>query len=513
MCRHAVDPQRIYSKSPLFLDYLAQRPELLALFQRAPTAFHEAAVLRSGQDLPRAALCDALADYSRPLDASARTLDAIERLREPGSLCVLTGQQAGFLGGPAYTAYKILTAIRLARHLSGTLDAPIIPTFWLASEDHDFTEINRARWLDTDGTPRSESFDWEDRGCAIEALPLTDEIRATLANVTAALTCPPDLQDLLSPREGDDYCRWHARIWSRLFADDGLVVIEPRAFRHLAGPFFERAFAQADAIRDGLEAASHRLESLGFTPALDARTAGRPFRIDAGGKRTRVSAQPYDPSAAYSADAALRPVLADSLFPTVASVLGPGEIAYHAQLRPIYEALGVPQPVVVPRHGYTVLSGSDASLLDRLGVSVGAALDPAFDPQPLLDAQIPDALRQAFTAARRGIGDALLPLAPLVRQADPGLEARWRQVSDRADREIAQLGERVARAELARAGVSVRRLRATIESLHPGGQPQERVLSLVHFLARFGVQWLHQLPEAEHPDRFSHEVVTIHDQP
>jgi len=507
-----VDPALIYPDSRLFLDYISGRSELLALFERAPSSFREAADPRGQQDLPREALCASLAKLNRDIGASEQTLQNITQLATGESLCVITGQQAGFLGGPAYTAYKILTTIRLARQLASDLDRPVVPVFWLASEDHDFTEINRARWMAADGAVRTASFDWAGKGRAIEAMPLTSEILSAADEVAEALGYSPELATLLAPHENDDYARWHARIWSRLFAKDGLILLEPRAIRHLTASFFRKATAQNDAIHLGLEQTASRLSELGYEPALDPQRAGRPFIVPPSGQRTRTDGQAYDPSAIYSADAALRPILADSLLPTVASVLGPGEIAYHAQLRPIYEALDVTQPVFVARHGYTLLAESDAELLDKLGISFISALDPSFDAQPILDAKLPDNLRGAFDGARSGVRDALSPLQPVVRGVDPGLEARWRQVSDRADREITQLQDRVGRAELARSGISGRRLRSAIEMLRPGARPQERALSLVHFLAQFGIQWLQQLPGTEHPERFSHNVVTIHDQ-
>jgi len=507
----AIDPARLYPGNQLFLDYVAHRSQLLDLFQVRPSDWREAARRRSAQEIHRADLADVLIAYNRSIHAPPVALQAIERLRSPGALCVISGQQAGLLGGPSYTAYKILTTIRLARHLSGELGVPVIPIFWLASEDHDLTEINHVRWLSTDGSFQAVAFDDKAPQRAIESLSITDEIRRVASEAEDALSLPANIRDLLQPAESDDYGRWHARIWSRLFADDGLVVVEPRILRPLSGPFFERALVQQDRIRAGLETSSARLVALGYEPSLDPKIAGLPFRIHAAGTRTRLDTFAYDPSVAYSADAALRPVLADTLCPTIASVLGPGEIAYHAQLRPVYEALDVSQPVYIARHGYTVISTEDADLLDRLDVPLEAAFDPTFDPQPKIDAQVPEEISSAFDRARDDVRTALTPLKPLAQDADPGLEARWRQLADRADNEVTQLEGRVVRAQLARAGLSVRRLRAILESLRPAGQPQERALSFVHLLARFGVEWIHQLPGADHPDRFSHDVVILHE--
>jgi len=507
-----VDPASLYPTNPLFVDFLANRAELLDLFERRPSEYRAAADRRTRQPRPRTEIADALAEYNRSIGAPAEVLHAVDALRAPDTSCVITGQQAGLLGGPIYTAYKILTTIRLARRLSERLAGPVVPVFWLASEDHDLTEIHRVRWVSPDGALHAIGFDLPDVSCAAECLPLSDEIRHTKDDLVKALDLDPELQNLVRPENGDDYARWHARIWSRLFGADGLVLIEPRVLRPSSGAFFERALERKDLIRSGLHAAARRLSALGYHPSLDAEVAGSPFRIADDGRRTRVPEDAYDPSVTYSADAALRPVLADALLPTVASVLGPGELAYHAQLRPVYEALDVAQPVFVSRRGYTLVSTADAALLETAGISVAAALDPTFDPQPQIAAQVPTELRAAFDRSRDAVRTALAPLGPIAHDADPGLEARWRQVADRADRDISQLEERVARAELARNGLSIRRLRAVLESLRPAGEPQERVLSLIHPLARFGVEWLHRLPGAEHPDRAGHDVVILDEQ-
>ncbi|MFC2077535.1 bacillithiol biosynthesis BshC [Candidatus Bipolaricaulota bacterium] len=514
MSTQVIDPATLYADNRLFLDFLTRREALNPFFEREPAGFRKAAEARTGLSFPREALRDALLTYNRGLGASEQAIENVRGLAEPGTLCVLTGQQAGFLGGPTYTAYKILTAVRLARSLTDELNVPVVPVFWLASEDHDFTEINRVRWPANDGALRTVSFDWEGRGRAIEALPMTENIRATALEVIGELDVSPDVAALLADDAAEDYAAWHARIWCRLFAGDGLILVEPRVVRPLSASFFRDAIAGADAIRASFEQVSTDLQRIGYAPALDPARAGIPFLVTATGERLRADRASLDAAAGgtYSADAALRPVLADTLFPTVASVLGPGEIAYHAQLRPLYDQLSVPQPVFVPRHGYTLLSAEEADLLERLAIPQSAALSADFDPQPALGALISDNVRGAFSDARDRVRDGLAELLPIVQGADPGLEARWRQVADRAARELEQLEDRVGRAELARVGISVKKVRALLASLRPGGQPQERAISLVYFLARFGIQWLHRLPGADQPDRFSHYVVTIHGQ-
>src|SRR5690606_545527 len=82
----------------------------------------------------------------RPTSAAAA--EHLERVVAEGGLFVTTGQQAGLFGGPLFTVYKALTAVALARTLENELRRPVAPLFWIASEDHDWAEVNHVRVLD-----------------------------------------------------------------------------------------------------------------------------------------------------------------------------------------------------------------------------------------------------------------------------------------------------------------------------------------------------------------------------
>lgn len=504
----------VYPKDRFFLDYLADRPRLSPFF--SGRGLREAAKARAPLRYPRADLADSLAVYNASIGGSKETEAGIEELRHDETLCVMTGQQAGFLGGPVYTLYKILSCIRLAGRLRESLGVPVVPIFWLASEDHDFTEINRCRLVDSDGSLRTVSFDWDRRGRSIEELPITEEVMRAAEEVLDRF---PDskrtLRSMFLFQDGDDYAGWHSRIWSRLFADDGLILVEPRVVRPLGGGFFEAAFRDYARIKAEMHGAAERLKALGYEPPLDPERAGRPFLLDRPEGRTRVAkpeeqaGRARDNPDRYSADAALRPILVDSLFPTVAHVLGPGEIAYHAMLLPLYRLFRLPPPGIVPRYGYTLISAEEEDLLRRLGIPVTEAMRIGPDTKATLRRAASPALRSEFEKAYERLNQATAPLLPILAELDPGLKGSWRRATDRAVREVRGLEERAVRAELARRGISARKVHALLSSLRPGGRPQERVLSFVHFVQRFGVEWIHTLPRGEEPKRFAHYVVTI----
>ena len=511
-----IDARVLHADNRFFLDYLGGEAAARGLFEHAPDAVDAAAASRRAADIPRADLVDLLRPYNERLDASDAALAHIDALAHPDALCVIGGQQAGFLGGPLFVAHKIRSILAVAARLAARLGAPVVPIFWLATEDHDFTEINRIRTLDAAGDLRTISFAWDGRGRPIERLPITSEIRVAADEALALLPeARGHLRDLFTPDASDDYGRWHARIWSRLFADEGLVLVEPRTVRPLAGPLFARVLSSTDAIAAALGESANALRAAGYDIPLDPDATGGLFAFSEDGRRIRVEdpTDHVDRAAAgpggYSPDAALRPILADALFPTIASVLGPSELGYHAMLRPLYRLFETPQPLILPRDEATLLSFRHASLLDRVGATVSDILAGTFDAATAARSAASPELLAAFADRKAALRTSLGPLRTLLEPIDPGLDARWRQTADRIGEQVDRLEERAIAADLARSGVSVRELRRLRAEVYPSGRPQERVLSLLHAAARHGLSWVHDLETPATPGETAHYVLSV----
>jgi len=178
-------------------------------------------------------------------------------------------------------------------------------------------------------------------------------------------------------------------------------------------------------------------------------------------------------------------------------------------LLPLYRRFDTPQPVLVPRHGYTLIPRTDARILDRLALSVADVVRVDFAPSAAVRRLVSSSILDAFASRRQAVGEALQPLLPVLSDLDPGLTARWRQTSARIRQQIDQLEERAIRADLARSGISVRRARRLKSLVFPSGRPQERVLSLAHFASRYGVGWIDSLELCGDPFQYGHFAITI----
>jgi bacillithiol biosynthesis cysteine-adding enzyme BshC len=502
----------------LYLDYVAGRGEALGFYSHSPSSFEEALKARKGYRYPRQEVVRLLTTYNARLGAHTCAMENIAALDSPAAFCVVSGQQAGFLGGPAYTAYKIVTSIRLAEHLAQTLSVRVVPIFWLASEDHDFGEVNHADLLRDDGQVGRVSFRWHDEGRPIADLPLTKDVKQAYDTYFQTLPQGPffsQVKEWFDPTDKDSYVEWDARVWARLFSQRGLVLVEPRTLRPPAGDFIRFALGQSEEIRRRLDEVSQRLTEAGYRPALDSEQAGYLYTFDQDGRRVRVSdpgerlaQSEFDPRQ-YSTDAALRPLFADAMLPVIASVLGPGETAYQGMLRPLYDLFEVPQPVLFPRKSYTVADQRQVERLAQYGTTVAQVLTEQMDADEVFSNLVPAAEEEMFDSASRDIQAALAPLRDYLADIDPSLERTWTQTLINATRNLDKLKERAIRARLGRQGLSKGNLQGLKNALLPKGLLQERVYPLPHLLNQYGPELLDVLLGAGELDCHSHHVLTL----
>ena len=144
---------KIPQQTRLFLDYLRD-PIALRRFYPEAVRFHYEVTNRRERVLTnyktdRAAVCDALEELNRVWKASEKTLANINLLRDADCVAVVSGQQAGLFGGPLYTIYKALSAVKLAECMTQR-GFKAVPVFWIATEDHDFAEVATAGFINRD---------------------------------------------------------------------------------------------------------------------------------------------------------------------------------------------------------------------------------------------------------------------------------------------------------------------------------------------------------------------------
>jgi bacillithiol synthase len=445
-----------------------------------------------------------------------------------GAAAIVTGQQVGLFLGPLYTLYKAATAIALARSLAAETGIPVVPVFWLQTEDHDLAEIATCdvaagAVCETVAVP----VDAESR-VSIAELCLPDAVDAALARLTELVGCGPNARAHVERlgrhyRAGATWADAFAGVLGELFAPEGLVVIDPRdprepALAAAASPVHARAIEDSERIATALLARCRELEQAsGQPPQVHVRpdaplsffhpdgAAGPRVRLAATGAGTfrevggdRVFDRPAllaalaaDPRV-FSTSALLRPVVQDTLLPTAAYVGGPAEVAYFAQLPPLYAAFERELPLVVERAHVRIVDDRARRVLERLGITAGE-LEGIGEVEllgRLRRREMPDAgdARTRLLAPFASAHDALSAQLATghTTEASRAIARALTQTRTSVERSISRFASRLERITAYEDHELVDAVRRARAWLAPDGELQERRLGLPCFAARLG---------------------------
>lgn len=473
------------------------------------------AVVRAGKAAPE--VIAALHRQNAALPASAARTAQIDALAQ-GAAAVVTGQQVGLFLGPLFTLYKAASAVRVARALTEESGRPVVPIFWLQTEDHDLPEIATCHVPTTHGSHALAHPAAASERISIAHRVLEREVETCCAELRTAIAHLPHADEHMHLLQrhyqtGTGWAPAFAGMLAELFAPEGLIILDPRdsAIAQLATPVHRKALTDAASIANLLVARGDALVAAGFAPAVHVRphaplsffhpdgVTGARFRLDATADgysqvgaeslhdRTAVLARlEVDPSS-FSTSALLRPILQDYLLPTAAYVAGPGEVAYFAQLGPLYSAFDLTMPVIVPRARFRIVDARTRRLLDDLHLTA-ADLQRSEDDL-LTSTQGVDARVHAAELARHilePLAVALADVSPQLEASGPGLDAALSKTRATIERAVTKLAAKYESALLHRSQATVAAVRELRMRLYPNGIPQERHYGIASYAARWG---------------------------
>ena len=466
--------------------------------------------------LPRE-LAAELAEVHRRLGASPASLASLERLARGEAVCTVSGQQPAPLGGPLYSLHKIASSVGMAAEVAARTGTPCVPLFWMHGEDSDFAEIRGATLADASlalrdlELPASAHRDGQMVG-GIALAPLSALDREALAlwsGLPGLEECRAALDRSLA--HARDLGEAYAALVLALFGVQGIVVVDPRlaSFRAAARPVLARYVERADALASAARGAGDRLETLiGRRPLADSALDSFVFAIEDGTRRkvTPAEARALGAGATLSPSVVLRPVVQDDVLPTVAMACGPGEAAYLAQLREVYEGLDVRPACPVPRLSATWLPPAAATLIEASGASAWEVISGSDAVlRRLATTHLPPAVSAALERARAAAADGLRHFAEASRQVDASLPQMVESARGKVDYQFARLEEGLLaklRHQLERQHPEWLRVRYY---LMPGDRLQERRIASLDVVARRGTAAVGELCElaAEHARRLA----------
>jgi bacillithiol biosynthesis cysteine-adding enzyme BshC len=530
--------RQIPHSTRLFLDYLSYTPSVQNFYPRSPLFsqwLKDEAPLVQYDAQRRAKVSEILARQNRLWGASERTCANINRLKH-GAVAAVTGQQVGLFGGPLFSIFKALSAVKLAAEATA-LGVDCVPVFWLATEDHDLAEVNHVSLATAGGAPERVAIETHAPVDApIGTINFGPEIAAVMDRAVSLLG-DSELTEWLrdSYREGETLGSGFARLFARLLAEWGVILLDPadKDFHDLAKPLFRAAIERAPELDEALLARGKAIEAAGYhqqvkvtaattllfevkngvRTALRRKGNGTGAEFVAGHEKLstrqlldRIDAAPEN----FNPNVLFRPVVQDYLLPTLVYTGGAAEVAYFAQVGVVYEELLGRVTPVLPRFSATLLEPKTERILNRYKLGLPDVFQGPEKLRELIASQsLPADLQSRFEDAYASVEKSMINLresighldSTLIGAADGTRTAMWHQIN--------RLHMRTARAELFRNDVISRHADALSNALFPNKILQEREIAGVSFVARYGPGLLATLYEKIHTDCHDHQLISV----
>lgn len=476
-------------------------------------------------DLDRRAVAELLATANDHLPAPPQDADYI-----------VAGQQAGLMLGPLYTFLKVVSAISLARLAQSNRSRPVLPLFWVASEDHDLLEVNRmvihdARFVHETAIPIKRGEMPPVAEVSLEGVrePLLHYLEENLPPTTFR----PWVLDLVAATDFTNYNRAFHDLLRRLFGEWQLRSIDPQALRELTAPAFSRLVSRWPEVGPALEIGGGVLQDAGQSVPLSGAAV---FELVKGKRRQVLSTESQGDwrsmadairrhPASFSPSAALRPICQDAALPVLATLAGPSELAYLWQVLPLYELAGARPSGRYPRISASFVDGGVLRAAAKAGLEPVSLFDAPrhleelttrmrageTGPEANEDHQEPGALEDDDVRKIVAHGRALLgEIDHLGGEGSP----RWlRKGRASIQAGLERIVERLQQDRRGAAAVRRQRLEKVTQTLLPGNKPQERVVNLLQLLNLHGPEFIEQSIAQLDPACFQHQVAVIQSGP
>lgn len=540
-----INYKEIPGNTKLFLDYLSSFDKVQKYYkynfrdkEQIITKFKQ---LSESPNEIRAELSSIISGQYKNLTPSSKTLKNISSLKNKETIAVITGQQLGILGGPLYTVYKIITAIKLCSHLSERYDNyNFVPVFWLEGDDHDFEEVRSINILNDNNElikisyKDGETEEEQNRG-SIGFLKFKDPIRQFISEFESQLR-NTEFKNLISDKlnnfyaSGKTFKESFKELLFWLFDEYGLIIFDPQdpEVKNLLKPIFKKEISDFRNHTEKLVHISADLEET-YHAQVKIRPINLFYNYDEGryliepvenefrlkGKRKKFSFEELNnlidsESEKFSPNVLLRPICQDYLFPTGFYVGGPSEIAYFGQILPLYDFYKIDPPIVYPRSSVSIVEKSLKSILDKYSMSL---TDIFTDSNKLKNKIINDIsdrnLDEIFKEAKNQIDLTFDNLKEKLFEIDKTMTDVTSKYRAKVLGYMDELSVKATEAQKKRYEITLRQVDKASVNLYPNLNLQERELNFFNYANKYGVELLKKIFDLLVINKFEHQVIEL----
>ncbi|GLY10584.1 bacillithiol biosynthesis cysteine-adding enzyme BshC [Pseudobacillus badius] len=525
--------------------YLKQEAPVTDFFHynlSAGTVYEERAADLQARTYQRGPLAACIEAYMKPFAFSEEVAASLEKLRDERSAVVIGGQQAGLLTGPLYTIYKIVSIIKLAQQQESELGIPVVPVFWIAGEDHDFLEVNHV-YVERESSIEKLTYPERITGKKMVSDILYDKehmkgwIKKVFANFGETDYTKQLLKHVCEEAEAaSSVTEFFSRLVHSLFHRYGLLVIDSafKPLRELEKPFFKQLIEQAEVITEAVHREQKVMAGLEFNQMIElSASAANLFLyeneervlLEYDGETERFSSKDgviqYEKAELlnllerepekFSNNVVTRPLMQEWLFPTLAFIAGPGEIAYWAELKAAFEQLDMKMPPIEARLNMTLVERGVVRSLEELHVPLDLAVREGIEaPKERFWHSVRD---DHFHEMIEGVEQSLMAQYDELEKRAQNLHQETVPVILKNRefhlKQLAFLTRKTDEMIQRRHEVVLNKYEKLQNALRPLGSPQERIRNVYEYLNKYGPDFVHELMEFDFPFTGKHYLVKI----
>jgi bacillithiol biosynthesis cysteine-adding enzyme BshC len=528
----------------IFIDYIQNTDKARKYFEQNFLDEHnyeqKFQEISNSNKIHRAILPEIINEQYESLKKSKLIISNLELLKNPKTMAVVTGQQLGLYGGPLYTIYKIITAIKLSRRLKEKYDKyNFVPIFWLEGDDHDFDEVASISFFNKVNELTTITYDdglgEEINRGSVGRIKFNDKFADVIKKLSEELkesdfkeSIFTELENIYNSSKG--FLSSFREFINNLFGDYGLIILDPqdRKIKKLLRPIFKKeledyrfhadsSIQRSAQIDDDYHAqvkvkpvnlfitenkGRYLLEptDTGFKPK------NKKSRYTLDEMLSRVETNPED----FSASVLLRPICQDYILPTAFYVGGPAEIAYFGQIVPNYEFFNVPKPFIYPRASATILEKNIVNLLEKFELSVKDVFQDNENIKNEIISNVADIdINSVFDESVNEINIVIDNLKEKLFAIDPTLVDNANKSLDKIIHTLNIMRSKADSAMQRKHDTVLRQVDRIFLNLYPNGNYQERELNYISFAIKYGDDFVKWLFNELTINKFEHQILEI----
>lgn len=517
--------------SKIMCDYLAANKDLQPFYSKQPTeeSLLELAKQKSQwfSKEKRNVLINELKHQNKDISLSVATEKNIQALVSPNTLSITTGHQLNLFTGPLYFFYKILDVIQASKKLNESQEeSQFVPIFWMATEDHDFEEINHFHFKDQKIAWNSIQTGAVGRFSTEGLEEVAEQVEKLLGNGKNAMYLKELFRNAYTKNE--TLAEATRYLVNELFGDLGLVIIDgdSRALKQFFTPVIEAELNDQKSHKEISQTTKELIEA-GYHEQVHPRDINlfyltdsnrlRIARKDEGftlvdGDKDFTKASLLEEVEKYperfSPNALLRPVYQEMVLPNVAYIGGGGELAYWLQLKDYFESIEVPFPALVLRTSMLLMSENQKTKLDKLG----ATSEVLFLDSTALEANWAKKLSEFpvdFSKQKQHLENQFVDLYLLAEKTDASFVGAVAAQERKQINGLEHLEKRLLKAQKKKYVSEIARLTTLQTDLFPQENLQERINNFSEFYLAYGESLKENILKETNPLEGAFKVIVL----